>query len=160
MSLVINKENKKIKNATPSNFAGVALKSQTEKLIWKTLKELNIEALYEPEKIVLIEGFKPTKLFYTKKRIKTLVNNKIKKHWELRDNNDKIINITYTPDFVFKLNGYKVYLEVKGFENDTYPIKKKLFRRWMETQDYPIVYAEIYTKKELLKLIEKINAKL
>ena len=149
----MNSLNKKIKNATLSEYEGVALKSQTEKLIWKTLNEQGIKAVYETEKIVLIDGFKPTKYFYTR------VKNKLTKRWELKTDFKKVINITYTPDFIFYLNDYKVYLEVKGFENDVFPLKKKLFRRWMETQDYPIIYAEIHTKKELLKLIEEINGR-
>ena len=147
----MNSLNKKIKNATLSEYEGVALKSQTEKLIWKTLNEQGIKAVYETEKIVLIDGFKPTKYFYTR------VKNKLTKRWELKTDFKKVINITYTPDFIFYLNGYKVYLEVKGFENDVFPVKKKLFRKSLEETHPEALFFEIYTKKQLLQAIEIIK---
>lgn len=45
---------------------------------------------------------------------------------------------------------------MKGFQNDTYPIKKKMFRKLLETFDIGFFF-EIYTKKQLLQAIDIIK---
>lgn len=143
--------NKKIKNATLSEYDGIALKSLLERLVYKTLVENGIKPEYEKEKIVLIEGFKPTKPFFTRARDRK--TKKWKSLWDYK----KLISITYTPDFTFTYKGIKVYIEAKGFENDVFPVKKKLFRLWLEKQENPVIYAEIFTKKQLLELIDYLK---
>ena len=69
----------------------------------------------------------------------------------------KIIDITYTPDFCFDYNNLFVIIEAKGIENDVFPIKKKMFRKYLETCKKPVVYFEIYSKKQLLQAIEIIK---
>lgn len=39
----------------------------------------------------------------------------------------KISSIKYTPDFMFVQDGKNVVIEVKGFMNDSYKIRKRLF---------------------------------
>jgi hypothetical protein len=42
-------------------------------------------------------------------------------------------------------------------ENDVFPIKKKLFRAWLEEHYPKSIYFEIYTKRQLLQAIDIIN---
>ena len=67
--------------------------------------------------------------------------------------------MTYTPDFTFNYNGRLIIIEAKGKENDTYPLKRKLFRGLLEgqTNDNPLFF-EIYTQKQLLQAIEIIKS--
>ena len=69
------------------------------------------------------------------------------------------MDMKYTPDFIFMFNGIKVIVEAKGIENDQFPIRKKLFRAYLETLDYPVIYAEIYTKKQLNEFINELKNK-
>lgn len=137
--------NKKIKNATPFEYNGINFKSKTEVMAYKTLLEHGFEVAYEPATYVLWEGFKPTFPYY-----------KPNKNKELKLDNTKIINITYTPDFVVSYKNIPVIIEMKGFQNDTYPIKKKMFRKLLETFDIGFFF-EIYTKKQLLQAIDIIK---
>lgn len=66
--------------------------------------------------------------------------------------------IRYTPDFHFKYNDIDVYIEAKGFENDVFYIKKKLFLRYLDNTESKSMYFEIYTKKQLLQAIEIIKS--
>ena len=61
----------------------------------------------------------------------------------------------------FKYNGIDIYIESKGFENDVFYIKKKLFRYFLdkklESTGQNSIFFEIYTKKQLLQSIQIIK---
>ncbi len=140
-------ENKKIKNASPLEYEGISFKSKLEKMAYQTLREQGLPVEYEPQKFIIWEGFKPTVPFYNKD-LKTRM---------LKLETKKIIDISYTPDFIVRYNGYMAILELKGFENNVYPLKKKIFRKWLETNIPKSIYFEIYTKKQLLQAIDIIK---
>ena len=140
-------ENKKVKNASPLEYDGIQFKSKLEKMAYQTLKENNLPAEYESHKFIIWEGFRPTVPFY----------NKDPKTRLLKLETKKIINITYSPDFIIKYNGYLVVIETKGMENDLFPMKKKMFRKWLEDHEPKSIYFEIYTKKQLLQAIDIIK---
>lgn len=140
-------ENKKIKNASPLKYDGISFKSKLEKMIYQTLKEQGFPVEYEPHKFVLWQGFRPTVPFYDKDKSTRM----------LKLENKKIIDITYTPDFVFTYKGFLVVIEAKGMENDRFYLKKKMFRKWLEDNHQKSIYFEIYTKKQLLQAINIIK---
>lgn len=140
-------ENKKIKNASPLEFDDIYFKSQLEKMIYQTLREQGFPVKYEPHKFVLWHGFRPTVPFYDKDKYTRM----------LKLESKKIIDITYTPDFVFTYNGFLVIIEAKGMENDCFYLKKKMFRKWLEDNHPKSIYFEIYTKKQLLQAISIIQ---
>lgn len=141
-------ENKKIKNASPLEYEGIQFKSKLEKMTYQTLKESNFPVEYEPTKFIIWEGFRPTVPFYNKD-----TNTRM-----LKLENKKVIDISYTPDFVFIYRGYLIIIEAKGIENEVFPLKKKIFRKWLETHYPKSIYFEIYTKKQLLQAIDIIKA--
>lgn len=141
-------ENKKIKNASPLEYDGISFKSKLEKMAYQTLRESNLPIEYESRKFIIWEGFKPTVPFYNKDR-KTRM---------LKLENAKLKDCTYSPDFTFEYNGYLVILELKGVENDLYPLKKKMFRKWLEEHQPKSIFFEIYSKKQLLQAIDTIKA--
>lgn len=140
-------ENKKIINASPLEYDGISFKSKLEKMVYQTLKEADFPVEYEPHKYIIWEGFKPSVPFYNKDKITRM----------LKQESKKIQAITYTPDLSFIHNGYLIIIEAKGFEDSVFPLKKKMFRKWLEDNYPKSIYFEIYTKKQLLQAINIIN---
>ena len=140
-------ENKKVLNATPLEFEGISFKSKLEKTVYQTLREHGFPVQYEPQKFIIWEGFKPTVPFY----------NKDKSTRMLKPETHKLIDVSYTPDFLFTYKNRLVIIEAKGFENDLYPLKKKMFRKWLEEHHPDSIFFEVYTKRQLLQAIDIIK---
>lgn len=140
--------NKKIKNATQNTYDNIQFKSRLEAVIYKTLKEKGFDPKYEPWKFTIWEGYKPKVSFFDRNSKTGL----------LKNNNKKIIDITYTPDFCFDYNDLFVIIEAKGMENDVFYIKKKLFRKYLESWGRPVMYFELHSKKQLLQAIDIIKS--
>lgn len=140
-------ENKKIINASPLEYDGISFKSKLEKMAYQTLKEQGFPVLYEPKKFIIWEGFRPNVPFYNKDASTRM----------LKMDSKKVIDISYTPDLMFEYNNHLIIIEMKGFENNTYPLKKKMFRKWLEFNYPNSIYFEIFTKKQLLQAIDIIK---
>lgn len=138
-------ENKKVKNAHQTVFDNIKFKSDLEKTVYRTLIEQGIYPAYEPNTYVLEPSFRPTKPFF--------VRGKEGFHYEMKP----LPSITYTPDFIFTLNGITVIIEAKGKANDVYPYKKNLFRRLIDEYDKPVMFFEVRTKRELLEALRIVN---
>lgn len=134
-------ENKKIKNATKTQSSGIEFKSQLEALIYKVLIEHNIVPEYEGRTFEFVPRLRPTVPFF----------NRIGKVFGL--DMKPLQPITYTPDFTFLHNGMLVIIEAKGFENDVYPVKRNLFRRYLEDLEQPSLFFEVRTKREVLEAL-------
>lgn len=141
-------ENKKIMNASPLEYDGISFKSKLEKMAYQTLKEQGFPVMYEPKKFIIWKGFRPNVPFYNKDN-----NTRM-----LKKDSKKVIDISYTPDLMFEYNNHLIIIEMKGFENNTYPLKKKIFRKWLEAYNPNSIYFEIFTKKQLLQAIDIIKA--
>ena len=142
-------ENRRIIGATPYRaFDGTWMRSKLETRVYKWLHDLGFSPQYESETFVTWIGPRPTVPFYD---LSTTRHNQL--------NMKKLVNIRYTPDFREMYKGIKVIIEAKGKENDQFPIRKKLFRAFLETVDYPVVYAEIYTKRQLNEFINELKNK-
>lgn len=138
-------KNKKIKNANKTNFAGVSFKSDIEARIYKTLIEEGITPKYEEMTFTLSKKIRPSVPFF----------NRLKGLFTL--DSRPIQAITYTPDFTFYYNNILIIIEVKGFENDVFPVKKNLFRKHLENLNQDCMFFEIRTKKELLDALKIIK---
>lgn len=158
----MQKENKKIRNATVCRKGGLTFKSQLEKSVYNTLQQLGFNPQYEPRTHVLWDGFIPVTPFYDKEtdtqQKKRLEKGSDDKGKILVQKNGRIMGVRYTPDFYFRYGELDVYIEAKGMENDVFYIKKKMFRHYLdeilkETGRHSIFF-EIYTKKQLLQAIE------
>lgn len=140
-------ENKKIRNARHIVFDGIEFKSVTEKTLYRALKELGHNPVYEGMTFTYWTGPRPKTHFYDR--------NNSTRHNQL--NMTKLVDMKYTPDFTFYYKDILVIIEAKGFENDQFPIRKKLFRAYLDTLTEPIVYAEIFTKRQLLEFLHTIE---
>lgn len=156
--------NKKIKNAKNDVLDGIKFKSRIEKNVYQKLKDYGVTASYEKTTFPLQYSFKPTKPLITKNKFKKLSKNVIPVKDLCVYDNRLVKPITYTPDFVFDYNGKTIVIEVKGFANDTFPIKFKLFRYLLETDE---LYKEcnieiwlIYTVKQLEECLNHLKQSL
>ena len=138
--------NKKILNANPNEYNGIKFKSQAETRIYKAIRGFGIEPEYEKHTFVLSPRVRPTVAFYNRTKGRGF-----------HAMTEPIAKVTYTPDFTFTLNGIFVIIEVKGIENDTFPIKKNLFRKYLETLPQSVMYFEIRNKKELVEAINIVK---
>lgn len=157
--------NKKIRNATVCSKDSITFKSVLEKKIFSHLEEQGFSPQYEPKKFVIFPSFVPITPFYDKetdvqqkKRVELLGKQSSK---ELRLCNGLIQPITYTPDIYIRYNDLDIWIECKGFTNDVFPYKKKMFRKLLDEiyikTGQKSIYFEIYTKKQLLQAIEIIK---
>lgn len=144
-------ENAKVINATPCSYNGIDFKSKLEMNIYKAIESEGYTPLYEPITFTIWNGFKPRIPFYKK--------NKSSKKMALENN--KIRDITYTPDIIFYAGTRMILVEVKpDYENDVFPYKKKLFRRFLETQfegisrEHMPIYVQVGTIKHLKDFIK------
>jgi hypothetical protein len=112
--------NKKIRNATEITVDGIKFRSKLEAYTYKGLKSAGIEFLYEEVKFNLIDPFEYKADSYESKK-KRGTNIK-----EFIPVSRKIRAMTYLPDFVDTNKEW--IIEVKGFENDSFPNKWKLFK--------------------------------
>ena len=121
-------QNKKIKNATPIEADGIKFRSKLELYTYKKLKEANIMTEYEQYRYELLPAF----IFHGK----------------------KIRAMTYLPDFV----GKGFIIECKGFANDAFPLRKKLFEFWLSVHEPETQYHVVRTQKEVDQLIETLKS--
>ena len=119
--------------------------------IYKAIESEGYTPLYEPITFTIWNGFKPRIPFYKK--------NKSSRKMTLE--NTKIRDITYTPDIIFYAGTRMILVEVKpDYENDVFPYKKKLFRRFLETQfdnvseEHMPIYVQVGTIKHLKDFIK------
>jgi len=148
-------ENKKIRNTTPIEVYGVSFKSKLEGHIYKIFVDAGLSPKYEEMTFNILSGFYPKIPFYDvyyDKRLKQKVYGR---------SLYKVQDITYTPDFTLIIDDVLYIIEVKGKENDVFPFKKKLFRKWMEgyckLTDRKMAYFEIFNKKQALETINLIK---
>ena len=145
-------KNKKIRNAVQNTIDGITFDSKLEYNTYKEFKEAGIILNREGRTFTLFNAFKPSCLCY--------INSKLDER--------TIRAITYTPDFIYEFANYTVVIECKGFANDVYPYKRKLFRYYMDmhgVSDYynkvdrnvQYVFFEIANKKDIMFAINKIK---
>lgn len=144
-------ENKKIKNATICESDGIIFKSRLEKKAYEMFRDEGFRPEYEKYTYVLQESKLFPTLHYAPYRDRKLH----KEVWGL--NKYKIISLKYTPDFVFKRGNTTVIVEIKGFSNDRYPYQKKLFFKWLETNNPDSAFFEIHNNKQLNAAINVIK---
>jgi len=140
-------ENKKVRNASPNEYDGILFKSRLERVVYQTLKEHGFPVRYEPRKFVLWNGFRPTVPFY----------NGLGTGGMAKPDRKKLMDITYVPDFIFTHKGKTVIIESKGIENDVFPLKRKLFRQYLEVYLPDSLFFEVRTKRQLLQAIAIIE---
>jgi len=105
------------------SFDGINFASGLEKYMYTALKEAGIKFGYEPRTYQLLETFE-----FNSSSIERQGNGK----GEFKDRgNKKILGIKYTPDF----EGDGWTCETKGRANESFPLRYKLFKNWIQNND-------------------------
>lgn len=116
----------KVRNATKVEYDGIKFKSKLELYCYKKLKENKIKATYEGETFTIIDAFEYK--------------------------GEKVRKATYKPDFV----GKEFIIECKGHANDAWPIRCKLFKRYLYNNNSNIDYYIVKNKKQIDEVVETI----
>ena len=129
---------------------GITFASGLEKYMYKALKKAKIKAEYEGCTYVIQDGFEFNIDSYERQS-----NGK----GEFKNRgNKKILPIKYTPDFI----GDGFIIECKGRANESFPMRWKLFKGYVNTvQPYVTLYKPQNQKEcdQVIELITKINLK-
>ena len=137
--------NKKVRNATVCRKDGIEFKSKLELYTYTKLKQSNLGGEYEKHRFDLLEKFefKGTSVEKHKKRGGYLYD----------EISNKIRAITYTPDFV----GPGYIIECKGRPNESFPLRWKLFKRYVEDHICATLYKPQNQKEceETVRLIKQ-----
>ena len=101
-------------------YDGINFASGLERYMYMALKKAGIKAIYEGEVFTVVEGFEFSKESYERQ-------SNGKKDFTNRGNK-KMLPIKYTPDFI----GDGFVIECKGRANESFPIRWKLFKKYVE----------------------------
>lgn len=144
--MIKRKGNKKIRNTQPCEFNGIQFKSLLEKNCYIELRRAGFTVEYEPIKFILFEGGRVIKPYlHYKKGVQTIEVNK------------KLLDTSWTPDFIITNEKGNMYIfESKGFSNDLFPIKLKVFRKLLETLPYNGIIM-VNSKKDCIEAIKWIK---
>ena len=139
--------NKKVRNATPLTYNGIAFKSKLEVYCYKKLKETGIDFTYEGVTFELMPSFTFDNNSYE------LYRKKGEKYFGPQRHH--IRTITYTPDFVG--NGWVI--ETKGNPNESFPMKWKMFKHYLQLNDSNVDLFVPRNQKQIDEVINIIKTK-
>ena len=128
-------------------YDGINFASGLERYMYMALKKAKLKFKYEGETFELINGFE-----FTTESIERQSNGK----GEFKNRgNKKILNIKYTPDFV----GKDFIIECKGRANESFPMRWKLFKKWITDNGDDRVLYKPQNQSECDKVIDMILRK-
>ena len=129
------------------SFDGIQFASGLEKYMYIALKKAKIKAKYEGQTYVLQESFAFKVDSYERQANGKgdLVNRGQK----------KILNIKYTPDFISD----SFIIECKGRANESFPIRWKMFKKYVNHKMKHVTLYKPQNQKECDKVIELITKK-
>ena len=127
-----------------TTFDGITFASGLEKYMYQALKKAKIKAKYEGQTYVLQESFSfKVDSFERQGNGKGDMVNRGQK---------KILNIKYTPDFVSD----SFIIECKGRANESFPIRWKMFKKYVNDNLKHVTLYKPQNQKECDKVIELI----
>lgn len=116
----------KVKNATPNTLDGIDFKSKLESYTYTKLKEVGIIAEYEAVRFEILPAFEY--------------------------NGESIRRMSYTPDFV----GKGFIIECKGLISDSFPLRWKLFKHFLYTENLNYKLYMPRNRKQVDEVIQQI----
>ncbi len=121
---------------------GIMFQSSLEKYMYIALKKAKIKAKYEGQTYELVPSFNFKNSCYERQ-----ANSK----GEFKDrSNRKILGIKYTPDFI----GSDFIIECKGRPNESFPIRWKLFKKYVA---YKMPKYSLYKPQNQKECDETVN---
>ena len=106
-------------------YDGIKFASGLEKYMYQALKKAKLKAVYEGATFEVSKGFEFTNASYERTA-------NAKGEFKQRGRK-KILPIKYTPDFIGYINGaeYHYIIECKGRANESFPLRWKLFKKYV-----------------------------
>lgn len=134
----------RVRNAKAKEVDGIKFRSMLEAHCYRQLRDAGIKSDYEKHKYVLLEG-----MHYPSGRYEDngKTGYKDKQAHKVRD-------ITYTPDFVDPQGRW--IIECKGYANERFPLKWKMFMKLLMKQDDPPVLFVPRNQKQVLETVQMI----
>ena len=130
------------------SFDGITFASGLEKYMYQALKKAKIKALYEGATFELQKAF----MF----NIDSFERQSNGKGDMVNRGQKKILNIKYTPDFVSD----SFIIECKGRANESFPIRWKMFKKYVNDNLKHVTLYKPQNQKECDKVIELITKKI
>ena len=129
-------------------FDGIKFASGLEKYMYIALKKAKIKAKYEGQTYIVQEGFEFKNESYERQSNGKgeLVNRGSK----------KVLPIRYTPDFISS----SFIIECKGRANESFPIRWKMFKKYVKDNLKHVTLYKPQNQKECDKVIELILNKI
>ena len=128
-------------------FDGIQFASGLEKYMYQALKKAKIKSEYEGQTYELQEGFMFDVDSYERQgNGKGDMVNRGRK---------KILNIKYTPDFISD----SFIIECKGRANESFPIRWKMFKKYVKERIPHVTLYKPQNQKECDKVVELILTK-
>ena len=129
-------------------FDGIQFASGLEKYMYMALKKAKIKSEYEGQTYELQEGFMFDVDSYERQgNGKGDMVNRGRK---------KILNIKYTPDFISD----SFIIECKGRANESFPIRWKMFKKYVKERIPHVTLYKPQNQKECDKVVELILTKI
>ena len=130
-----------------TTYDGINFASGLEKLMYRALKKAKLKARYEGETYVIQEGFMFNNESYERQSNGKgeVVNRGCK----------KILPIRYTPDFISD----SFIIECKGRANESFPMRWKLFKKYVNTNMKHVTLYKPQNQKECDEVIKLIIKK-
>ena len=137
------KSRAKVKNVKKGTYKGINFQSNLELHCYKKLELEKIPVKYEEETFTIFPATVYPQACYegTTKR--------------LYNKGSKIRPITYTPDFVDPKG--KWIIETKGYANESFPLRWKLFKKHLKDNNLQYVLFLPRNKKQVDEVIELIK---
>ena len=126
-------------------FDGITFASGLERYMYQALKKAKIQTEYEGCTFTLQEGF-----MFDNRSYERQSNGK----GDMVDRgNKKILPIKYTPDFI----GYDYVIECKGRANESFPLRWKMFKKYVNWKMKHVTLYKPQNQKECDQVIELIT---
>ena len=130
------------------SFDGITFASGLEKYMYIALKKAKIHAVYEGATFELQEGF-----MFDVDSYERQANGKGDM---VNRGRKKILNIKYTPDFISD----SFIIECKGRANESFPIRWKMFKKYVKERIPHVTLYKPQNQKECDKVVELILTKI
>ena len=127
-------------------YDGIKFASGLERYMYQVLKKAKIKAAYEGATFEIIKDFMFDNASYER-----TANGKGEFKQRGRK---KILPIKYTPDFICP--NYRFIIECKGRANESFPIRWKLFKKYLTDNKIDTTLYKPQNQKECDKVIELI----
>jgi hypothetical protein len=129
------------------SFDGIQFASGLEKYMYQALKKAKIKSEYEGKTYEIQEGF----MF----NVDSYERQGNGKGDMVNRGQKKILNIKYTPDFISD----SFIIECKGRANESFPIRWKMFKKYVKERIPHVTLYKPQNQKECDKVVELIIKK-